>query len=110
VALAEIAMGGPYQETGFGMDVDVTALRSALPTHELLFSESHGRAVVTCAPERLDAVLALASELGVPAAQVGRIGEPDGTVVVRSPDAEIRRSVTELRALYFGCIPRHMGD
>ena len=110
VALAEIAMGGPYQETGFGIDVDVTALRSALPAHELLFSESHGRAVVTCAPERLDAVLALASELGVPAASVGRVDEPDSALVVRSLGAEIRRPVSELRALYFGCIPRHMGD
>jgi len=110
VALAEVAMGGPYQEAGFGIEVDVPAHHSPLPTHQLFFSESHGRAVVTCASERLDAVLALAAELGVPAAHVGRVGLPDGTVLIRSRDVEIRRPVAELRELYFGSIPRRMGD
>src|SRR5258708_3679042 len=66
VALAEVAMGGPYQERGFGLDVDVTTYHAPLTTHELLFSESHGRAVVTSSPERAGAVQARAGELGVP--------------------------------------------
>ncbi|MGH7700512.1 MAG: phosphoribosylformylglycinamidine synthase subunit PurL, partial [Gemmatimonadales bacterium] len=66
VALAEVAMGGPYQDAGFGMELDLAAYGAALGAHALLFSESHGRAVVTCAPERGAAVVALAAELGVP--------------------------------------------
>src|SRR5438093_4321111 len=42
VALAEVAMGGPDDETGFGLDVDLTAYGSQLPAVDLLFSESHG--------------------------------------------------------------------
>src|SRR5437762_7095163 len=52
VALAEVAMGGPHEETGFGLDVDLTSYGFRLAAVELLFSESHGRAVVTCPPER----------------------------------------------------------
>src|SRR5207247_7826039 len=61
VALAEVAMGDPYQNQGFGLDIDLTtydARRTThelttheLTTHELLFSESHGRAGITCSPE-----------------------------------------------------------
>src|SRR6266705_49532 len=56
VALAEVAMGGPYDETGFGLDIHLTTYGLRLATVDLLFSESHGRAVITCAPERTTAV------------------------------------------------------
>jgi phosphoribosylformylglycinamidine synthase subunit PurL len=39
-----------------------------------LFSEDQGRAVVTCAPENVEAVLAVAREGAVPAAVIGRTG------------------------------------
>src|SRR5258705_652030 len=71
VALAEVAMGGPYQDAGFGMDIDLTTQQAPLTAHELLFSESHSRAVVTCAPERAPAVEALAREHGVPIHRAG---------------------------------------
>ncbi|MGH7646004.1 MAG: phosphoribosylformylglycinamidine synthase subunit PurL, partial [Gemmatimonadales bacterium] len=60
VALAEIAMGDAYETTGFGLETDLTRHGAPLAALELLFSESHGRAVVTCAPERVAAVTALA--------------------------------------------------
>src|SRR5439155_2598969 len=44
VALAEVAMGGPYDETGFGLDIDLTTHGLRLAALDLLFSESHGRA------------------------------------------------------------------
>src|SRR5213083_2045425 len=71
IALAEAAMGGPYDETGFGLDIDLTTYALRLTAVDLLFSESHGRAVVTCSPERTTALAALAQELGVPAQRVG---------------------------------------
>ena len=110
VALAEVAMGGPYAETGFGLDVDLTAYAAPLAALELLFSESHGRAVVTCAPERASAVAALARELSVAAARVGTVGEPGGALTLRLRDTRIEHPVDRLRQVYFTAIPRRMGD
>jgi phosphoribosylformylglycinamidine synthase len=110
VALAEIAMGGPYQDAGVGIDVDLTSYAPPLSGSDLLFSESHGRAVLTCGPERREAVLALAAELGVPAAMVGSVAAQNGVMRVRLRDAEIREPVSRLRDVYFAAIPRRMGD
>src|SRR5207253_1110154 len=78
VALAEVAMGDPYDETGCGLDLDLTTYGLGLAAVDLLFSESHGRAVVTCQPERATAALALAQELGVPAQRLGTVAERGG--------------------------------
>jgi len=110
VALAEIAMGGPYQETGFGLDVDLSPHAARLTPHEALFSESHGRAVVTCPPERVAAVQALAGELGIPALRVGTVGSRDGTFRLTLRDGAIEEPVARLREVYFTAIPRRMGD
>ncbi|HXO84482.1 MAG TPA: phosphoribosylformylglycinamidine synthase subunit PurL [Gemmatimonadales bacterium] len=110
VALAEIAMGGPYEEHGFGLDIDLTAPGSQLPAPELLFSESHSRAVVTCSPERAAAVQALAGELGVPALRCGSVGAKDGSFRITLRDGVIEESVGRLRDVYFSAIPRRMGD
>jgi phosphoribosylformylglycinamidine synthase subunit PurL len=110
VALAEVAMGGPYQEHGFGLDVDVTAYSAPLTAHQLLFSESHGRAVVTCSPERAGAVQALAGELGVPLLRAGTVGAVDGAFRIALRDGQIEEPVSRLRDVYFSAIPRRMGD
>jgi phosphoribosylformylglycinamidine synthase len=110
VALAEVAMGGPYQEHGFGLDVDVTAYGASLTADEVLFSESHGRAVITCSADRVTAVQALASEHGVPCSRVGSVGEQDGAFRVALRDGTIEESVARLRDVYFSAIPRRMGD
>ena len=110
VALAEVAMGGPYQEAGFGLDVDLTPHAARLTSHELLFSESHGRAVITCAPERAAAVEALAGELGVPLFRAGTMGAMDGAFRLMLRDGAIDEPVTRLRDVYYSAIPRRMGD
>ena len=111
VALAEVAMGGPYQGFGYGLEVDLTAPHATRVTpHELLFSESHSRAVITCAPERAGAVQALAGELGVPALRCGSVGAKDGSFRIKLRDGAIEASVTRLRDIYFSAIPRRMGD
>jgi phosphoribosylformylglycinamidine synthase len=103
-------MGGPYEDTGFGLEVDLTAYGSQLPAPELLFSESHGRAVVTCPPERATAALALAQELGVPAQRLGTVGERGGAVRFRLRDATVEHPVDRLRQVYFSSVSRRMGD
>jgi phosphoribosylformylglycinamidine synthase len=110
VALAEVAMGGPYQDHGFGLDIDLTTHHAQLTTHELLFSESHGRAVITCSAERAAAVQALAGELGVPATRVGTVGVADGAVRITLRDEMVEEPVRRLRDVYFTAIPRRMGD
>ncbi len=110
VALAEVAMGGPYQDMGFGLEVDLTPHAAGLTPHEILFSESHGRAAVTCAPERAAAVQALAGELGVPALRAGTVGPVNGPFRIALRNASIEEPVGRLRDVYFGAIPRRMGD
>jgi len=110
VALAEVAMGGPYQASGFGMDVDLTAHGAPLTAHDLLFSESHSRAVVTCAPDRAAAIETLAREHGVPVQRVGTVGAAHGEFRVALRDATIAEPVDRLREVYFNAIPRRMGD
>ena len=110
VALAEVAMGGPYDETGFGLDIDLTAYGLRLTADELLYSESHGRAVVTCQPERATAAVALAQELGVPVQRVGAVAQRGGAVRLRLRDATIEHPVEGLRQVYFSSVSRRMGD
>src|SRR5213080_2207451 len=110
VALAEVAMGGPYDETGFGLDIDLSTYALRLAAVELLFSESQARAVITCSPERAAAVVALAQELGVPIARVGTVGDRGGVVGVRLRDARVEHPVDRLREVYFSGLPRRMGD
>ena len=110
IALAEVAMGGPYQEHGFGLDVDLTAYSAPLTAHQVLFSESHGRAVITCPQDRVGAIQALAGELGVPCSRAGKVGDVDGGVRITLRDGQVEESVARLRDVYFGAIPRRMGD
>jgi phosphoribosylformylglycinamidine synthase len=113
VALAEVAMGGPYQDSGFGMDIDLTAYGAPLTAHDLLFSESHSRAVVSCAPERAPAVEALAREHGVPIHRAGTVRAADGEfrVALRGGAIDtIDEPIARLREVYCNAIPRRMGD
>jgi len=110
VALAEVAMGGPYQERGLGLDIDLSTHAASLAATDLLFSESQARAVITCSPDQAAAVAALAQELGVPAFPAGTVGQPGGAVRIRLRDALVEHPVGALREVYFAAIPRRMGD
>ncbi len=92
VALAECAVAG---DTGFAVSIETD-----LPGHVALFSESASRAVVTAAPERAEALEALAGEHGVPLA---RLGETGGPRMVFGDLFEV--SVPEARAAYEGALP-----
>ncbi|HWZ29101.1 MAG TPA: AIR synthase-related protein, partial [Gemmatimonadales bacterium] len=110
VALAEIAIGGPYQESGFGVSVNLTAYAPGLAAHDLLFSESQSRVVLTVPAEHLAAVTALASENGVPLFNAGTTGTPGALVSITLRDGTVSHPVGRLRDVYFGSIPRRMGD
>ena len=110
VALAEIAMGGPYQQAGFGVDLDLTGYAPGLDAADLLFSESHGRALVTCPPEKTGAVKLLARRSGIPVYDAGVVKTPDETFALRLRDAAISQTIAALREVYFSAIPKRMGD
>jgi hypothetical protein len=46
----------------------------------------------------------------VPAARIGTVGQRSGMVALHLRDARIEHSVQALREVYFGSIPRRMGD
>jgi phosphoribosylformylglycinamidine synthase len=110
LALAEVAIGGPYQAAGMSLEVDLRDYGQPLGAAELLFSESHGRAVITCAPEHATAVAALAARQHVPIFAAGSVGNPEGSLRIHLREDIIEQPVGRLRELYFGAIPRRMGD
>jgi phosphoribosylformylglycinamidine synthase II len=99
VTLAECA----FDTGGIGLQVDVPSVTSAAFT---LFGESASRAVVTVRPKDLAAFLALAAELGVPAAHVGRTG---GSRIALSTSgvAAVECSVAEAEQVWATALGRH---
>ena len=103
-------MGGPYQDAGVGLTVDLSNYAPTLSDLDLLFSESHNRAVLTVSPEQVSALTALAAEHGVPLYPAGTIGAPGTLVSIKLRDGAMSHPVGRLREVYFGSIPRRMGD
>jgi phosphoribosylformylglycinamidine synthase len=109
VALAEAAIGGPWQSEGRGATVDLSGYADkSVADDSLLFGESGARAVVTVTPEKEATLLALAKQLGVPALAVGTVGNENGGFVVQRGKTLISRPVAALRTIYFEAIPRRM--
>jgi len=111
VTLAEAAIGGPYAVSSFGATVTLpTAAATTTDAGDVvaLYGEDHGRAVVSCDPTSLAALLALAEQHGVPASQVGSVGAAGAAVTVQVGQRSYTWPVAELRTTYFEAIPRRM--
>jgi len=102
VALAECAMNG------IGCEVDLTGHADALDAVALLFSESQGRAIVSCAPDHTAEVLRRAAGSGISAERIGRtvtaafLVERHGTPLVRTSAPELARIWRSAFALLLG--------
>ncbi len=107
VTIAEAAIGGPYAGRGLGAELDLTGYATGVPLDALLFGEDGARAVITCAPRAVTALLEAAAAHGVPAFAAGDV-TGDGQLVLRAGDHQINWAVDELRAVYFDAIPRRM--
>jgi phosphoribosylformylglycinamidine synthase subunit PurL len=103
VALTESAIGDPEQVMGVEVE-----LEDGLPRAALLFGEAQGRAVVSCDPARLEAVLGIARGHGVAAARIGTVGAPGGRLVIRTADGVVDAPAAELAEIYHSAIPRRM--
>jgi len=101
VALAEMAIAGDV-----GARVDVSSARGGCSGDlDTLFSESHGRFVVS--GEKGEAVSALLSAAGVPHAVIGKVGGAALSLVSgRSPLANV--PVSSMRSRWEGAIPELM--
>lgn len=108
VAIAEAAIRGPYEEAPLGARVNLNGYADGLAPEALLFGEDGARVVVSCMASRVEAVVAMARELGVPAFVAGSVGEQHGVLEVMVGDSAIRWSTDELRRTYYEAIPRRM--
>ena len=100
VALAECAIGN---RLGVSVQLD-----DALPLAPLLFGEAQGRAVVSCAADQLEPVLARARQHGVPARHIGDVGEQDGEFRIAAGAVVLAAPITGLAEVYQTAIPRLM--
>ncbi len=102
-ALAESALGDG--EEMFGVDVELT---DDLPPVAVLFAETQGRIVVSCAPERTEEVLEAAEQFGVPARRIGAVGRAGGTFRVVLPEGSLECAVEDMAEAFFNAIPKIM--
>jgi phosphoribosylformylglycinamidine synthase len=108
VTVAESAIGGPYAAGALGAELDLTGYADAVDAAGLLYGEDAGRVVASTDPGAVDVLLALATRHGVPAQVVGRVGDPDGELVIRRGDEAWRWPAPALRRTYHEAIPRRM--
>ncbi|MBW3630107.1 MAG: phosphoribosylformylglycinamidine synthase subunit PurL [Gemmatimonadetes bacterium] len=102
VALAESAIGA---DEARGVEA---SLDDELPLNALLFGEAQSRVVVSCRPGDLTTLLERMRAAGVPAAEIGRVGERGGRVSIATREGTVDAPAAELAAIYFGAIPRRM--
>jgi phosphoribosylformylglycinamidine synthase len=96
LALAEACFGH-----GLGVRLEVPLEGAAL------FSETQARALVACAPEQLERVLAAAERSGVPAREIGEVG---GEILeVTSGGEAFRAPVAALREVWATALPKALG-
>lgn len=98
--LAECALGEGTAPLGVHAKIDED-LRPVVS----LFGESHGRIVVSCAPEMVDRVLAMAERHDVPAQRIGSVTSADEGVRLQVRGGSVEASISELAGAYFGAIP-----
>ena len=110
VALAEAAIGGPYAPRSLGAGLDLSDYADGVPLEGLLYGEDGARAIVTCAPEAVAGLLALATERGVPVHRAGTVGAPDGRLELQADGRLLGWGTAALRRIYFEAIPRRMAQ
>jgi phosphoribosylformylglycinamidine synthase len=99
VAAAECAF---HSSAGLGCGIDIGG---ELRTDAALFGEAPSRILITVKPERRDALLGLAREMGIGAAVIGAVGG-DALRISRLGREIVNVSVRDARAAWMDAIPR----
>ncbi|MGH9457906.1 MAG: phosphoribosylformylglycinamidine synthase subunit PurL [Thermoanaerobaculia bacterium] len=96
VALAECALDGIGAEVDLGDDLDAVAL---------LFSETQGRALVTCEESEAAIVIGEARRRGVPAERIG-VTVPSAFVIARRGTVLAKTTAQEIRRIWTEAFPK----
>jgi phosphoribosylformylglycinamidine synthase len=108
VAIAEAAIGGPYAADGVGAAIDLDGYAEGVPAAARLFGEDGARAVLSCRPDAVARLVALAARHGVPLGEAGVVGEPGGALSIRVDGTALAWTIRDLREIYHEAIPRRM--
>jgi phosphoribosylformylglycinamidine synthase len=102
IALTESALG---REAPLGLEVD---LDDNIPPVPLLFGEAQGRIVVSCSPDQVDALLAVAEKHGVPARRIGTVASADAGIRIVAGERTVEVDTHAARQAATRSIPRRM--
>ncbi len=105
VCLAESCIGDAERLLGATVE-----LKDNLPPAPLFFGEAQGRIVISCAPANVARIMTLAKRHGVPAQQIGTVGEVNGRFRMQGAGASIDLDVAQLSEVWRLAIPRFMTD
>jgi phosphoribosylformylglycinamidine synthase len=104
VCLAEML----FDAHGIGVSVSLTDLGSSGRLDALLFGESQARAIVAVKPEKCDAVIQAAKNLGVSAHTMGKTDDSSQLKVEVAGTSVINADVSGLKNAWESAIPKHM--
>ncbi|NIP56706.1 MAG: phosphoribosylformylglycinamidine synthase subunit PurL [Gemmatimonadetes bacterium] len=99
-ALAEAAVGDGEDPRGVEVEVG-----GSVPLMGLLFGESQGRVVVSCAGDTVDEVRELAKRHGVPCRRIGTVGGVDDAFRIRADRGGVDVDLQTVLRVYFDAIP-----
>ncbi len=100
--LAEGGIAVALAEACFGRELGAAIKVALTPT--ALFSETQARALVACAPARIDAVLRSAERAGVPVCEIGEVG--GARLQVQADGGGLDLDVAALKELWRTALPR----
>jgi phosphoribosylformylglycinamidine synthase len=103
VALAECSLGGPDGPLAVEAELETEA-----PAAAALFGESQSRVVLSCDPEKVDEVVALATDHGLPVAVIGSVGPPDGRFRLAAAGVQIDLELDRIFEVYRSALPGRM--
>lgn len=102
-AIAESAMGTHSAARGVDVELD-----DDLPPVAAFFGETQGRVIVSCSPESVERVLAIAAEFDLPAGRIGTVGAPSGFFNLRTSRGSIRVEADRVARIYRDALPTLM--
>ena len=104
VCLAEML----FDADGLGASVSLPDLGSSGRLDALLFGESQARAIIAVKPEKCDAVIQVAKNLGVSAHAMGKTDDSSQLKVEVAGTSVINADVSGLKNAWESAIPKHM--
>ncbi|MDA8806890.1 phosphoribosylformylglycinamidine synthase subunit PurL [Opitutales bacterium] len=104
VCLAEML----FDADGLGASVSLPNLGSSGRLDALLFGESQARAIIAVKPEKCDAVIQVAKNLGVSAHAMGKTDDSSQLKVEVAGTSVINADVSGLKNAWESAIPKHM--